>query len=45
MVIRERVVVDSVVHFAIGISGTLCAKLPYRPVLAMLTVEELYEGV
>lgn len=45
MVIGERVVVYAVVDFAVGIAGAFCAKLPYRPVFAMLRIEKLYEGI
>jgi hypothetical protein len=45
MVVRERIVIDTVVDFAVWISCSFGTKLPYCPVFSMLRVEELYEGV
>jgi hypothetical protein len=45
MVVRKRIVVDAVVDLRVGVARSLGAKLPYRPVFAMLGVEELDERV
>lgn len=43
--IRPRIVPHAPVNLAIGVSRTLGAELPDGPVLAVLVVEELDEGV
>jgi hypothetical protein len=45
MVVGKRVVVDAVVHLRVRVARPLGAKLPYRPVFAMLGVEELDKRV
>jgi hypothetical protein len=45
VVVREWVVVDAVVDVRVWIAGSLGAKLPYGPVVAMLRVEKLDERV
>lgn len=45
MVVRKRIVVYAVVDFTVGIACALGAELPYRPIVAMLGVEELDEGI
>lgn len=45
MVIWERIVVDAVVHLAVGVSGAFGAELPDGPVGAMFAVEPVYERV
>jgi hypothetical protein len=43
--VREGVVVDAVVDFGVGVASPLGAEFPYRPVVAVLRVEELDERV
>lgn len=43
--VRKWVVVYTVVDLTVWVAGALSTKLPYRPIFAMLRVEELYEGV
>ena len=43
--VGERKVVDAAVHLRVGVAGTLGAELPYRPIVVMFRVEELYEPV
>jgi hypothetical protein len=45
VVVGEWVVIDAVVDFGVWIARPFGAELPYRPVVAMLGVEELYERV
>ena len=45
MVVRERVVVYTIVDLGVGVARSLSAELPYGPVFAMFGVEELYERV
>jgi hypothetical protein len=45
MMVGERVVIYAIVYLAVRVAGSLGAKLPYRPVFAMLRVEELDERV
>jgi hypothetical protein len=44
-VVGERVVVYAVVDLRVWIARPLGAELPYRPVVAMLRVEEFYERI
>lgn len=41
MVVRPWIVVYPIINLAVWISGAFCAKLPYRPLISMLFVEEL----
>lgn len=43
--VGKRVVVDAVVDLRVGVAGPFGAELPYGPVIAVLGVEELYEGI
>lgn len=43
--IRERVVIDTVVDLRVWIARSLSSELPNRPVVAMLRVEELDERI
>ena len=33
----------SSIHLGVWIAGAFCAELPYRPVISMLLVQELYQ--
>lgn len=43
--VRERIVVDTIVDLRIRVSGAFGAKLPDCPVFTMLVVEEFDERV
>lgn len=43
--VGERVVIYAIVYLTIRVAGAFGAKLPYRPVFAMLRVQELDERV
>lgn len=45
VVVRKRVVVDAAVDLRVWVARPFCAELPYCPVVAVLRVEKLYEGV
>jgi len=43
--VGKRIVVDAVIDLRVGVAGSLCTKLPYRPLLTMFRVKELDERV
>jgi hypothetical protein len=43
--VREGVVVDSVIDVGVWVTGSFGAKLPYGPIVAVLGVEEFDERV
>jgi hypothetical protein len=45
VVVGERVVVYAVVDLRVWVARPFGAELPYRPVVAVLRVEELYERI
>jgi hypothetical protein len=45
MVVGKRIMIDAVVDFRVWVPCSFSTELPYRPVFAMLGVEELYERV
>jgi len=45
MVVREGVVVDTVVDFGVGVAGPFGAEFPYRPIVAVFRIKEFNESI
>lgn len=45
MVVRPRIMSYPSIHFGVGVACSLGTELPYRPVGAMLVIEEFDEGI